>query len=309
MAKHLEDFGKDAKDLLSQDFISDGTIKITTQSKNSENVTMKSTLSRVIKKDKFVREIISATFEPKYEDKVNNYDINGKITSNNEYNGTLVLKDYIGSGSKMEININKTTETIAVSPTVSIKTDTIAGKAKLNYPLSSVKKSPVKFITEGSFFIAPFLAGLGTTFTMDTPKAAIDIEAVVAYEEKNSQAAFRAKHTLQSSLISFALSYFYKQPDAKTTYAIEGNTDSTFEKFDISLGGDLKCDKYTTLKAKGVLKHSKKDTEIRSALALKQQICPSLLASFGVDLNLPLLLGQDLGEPHSFGVELKFDNK
>jgi len=144
---------------------------------------------------------------------------------------------------------------------------------------------------------------------MDTPKTAIDLEAVAAYEEKNSQATFRAKHTLQSSLISFALSYFYKQPDSNTTYAIEGNSDSTFEKFDFSLGGDLKCDKYTTLKAKGVVKHSKKDSEIRSGLALKQQICPCLLATFGVDLNVPLLFGQDLGEPHSFGVELKFDNK
>jgi len=283
--------------------------KITTQSKNSENATMKSTLSRAIKKDKFVREIITATFEDKYEDKVNNFEINGKITSNNEYNGTFVLKDYIGSGSKMEININKTTETIAVCPTVSIKTDTIAGKAKINYPLSSVKKSPLKLNAEGSFFIAPFLAGFGTAFTMDTPKTAIDIEAVAAYEEKHYQAVLRAKHTLQSSLINFALSYFYKQPDAKTSYAFEGSTDSTLEKFDVSVGGDLKCDKYTTLKAKGVFKHSKKDSEIRSGLALKQQICPCLLASFGVDLNLPLLLGLDLGEPHSFGVELKFDNK
>jgi len=272
-------------------------------------VTVKSTLSRSIKKDKFIREIITATFEEKYEDKVNNLEINGKITTNSEYSGTFVVKDYITSGSKMELNINQTTESLSASPTVSIKTDTIAGKAKLNYPLTSSKKSPLKFNAETSFIIAPFLAGLGTAFTMDTPKTAIDLEGVIAYEEKNSQAVFRAKHTLQSSLINFALSYFYKQPDSKITCAIEGNFDSTFEKFDFSLGGDHKCDKFTTLKGKGVFKHSKKDTEIRSGLALKQQICPCLSATFGADLNLPLLLGQEIGEPHSFGVEFKFDNK
>jgi len=63
------------------------------------------------------------------------------------------------------------------------------------------------------------------------------------------------------------------------------------------------------VKGKVVFRHSKKETEIRSGLALKQQINRSLWATFGGDINLPRLLGNDVGEPHSFGVEFKFTKK
>jgi len=308
MAKQLEDIGKEAKDLLSQDFPSNGSIKITTQAKNSENVTVKSTLSRYVKREKVSREIICATYEEKYENKQHNLELNGKITTNNEYNGTVTLKDLIGSGSKIELHVHKTPDSLTASPTVTYKTDSVAIKTKLVYPISSEKKSALKLFVDAGFLGSNLYGGIGTTITLDAPKAAIDIEGVASYTDKRYQLTAKAKHNLQTNIMGFGLSYFYKLA-SRTTLAVEVTSDTTLEKFNLTAGAQKKLDKFTTLKGKAFFKHSKKDTEIRSGLALKQHISPSILATFGVDLNLPLLFGQEIGEPHSYGAEFKFENK
>jgi len=307
MAKHLEDIGKDAKDLLSQDFPSDGSFKITTQAKNSENVTVKSSISRHVKKDKVSREVISAVFEERYEDKVRNLELHGKITTNNEYNGSVTVKDLIGYGSKIELNLYKTPDSISASPSVTYKTDSVAIKSKIMYPLSG-RKSAIKLFVDAGFLLSNIYGGFGTSLTLDSPKATIDLEGVASYTDKNFHLTAKGKHNLQSNIFGFGLSFFYRLA-RRSTLAVEVTSDSTLETFNITAGGQSKCDKYTTLKGKAAFKQSKKDTEIRSSLSLKQRVSPSILAIFGADLNLPLLFGQEIGDPHSFGFELKFENK
>jgi len=308
MAKHFEDIGKDAKDLLSQDFPSHGSIKITTQTKNSENVSVKSSVSRPAKKEKGSREIICATFEEKYENKQHNLELHGKITTNNEYSGTVTLKDFIGSGSKTELHVHKNQDSLTASPSVTFKTDSLAIKTKLVYPIFSEKKSALKVLAETGFHVANLYGGLGTSIILDTPNASIDLEGVASYTEKNYQFTARAKHHLQTNILGFGLSYIHKLAN-RSTLAVEVTSDTTLEKFNITAGAQKKCDKYTTLKGKASIKHTKKETEIRSGLSLKQHLCPALLVTLGIDLNLPLLFGQDIGEPHSFGAEFKFENK
>jgi len=58
-----------------------------------------------------------------------------------------------------------------------------------------------------------------------------------------------------------------------------------------------------------VYKQIKKDSELRTVLSLKQQISSSFTAIFGADINTRSFFGHEGGDPHSFGVELKFDHK
>jgi len=308
MAKHLEDIGKDAKDLLSQDFPSDGTIKLSSETKNSENVTIKTTLNRYIKKEKISREIISATYEEKLEDKAHNLQLSAKITTNSEYSGTIILEDLFVFGSKFEMNINRTSDSLSVSPLFIYKKDNLAFKGKMAYPVLGKKSPPIKFFTDAGFMYSSLLGGIGTTIALESPKTSIDVEGVLAYADTNHQITARVKHTLQSSLVNLGLSYYYLY-NPKFPIALDINTNTAFDKLSLAIIGKKKIDKFTTVKGKTVLKHSKKETEIRGGLSLKQQICSCLWATFGGNLNLTKFLGNDLGEPHSFGVEFKFTQK
>jgi len=308
MAKHIEDIGKDAKDLLSQNFPSDGTVKFSTESKNPANFTFKSNLSRSIKKDKTAtREAVSATFEDKLEIKDKNIEFNCKITSNKEYSGAVVIKDPVGVGSKVELGVNQNADGIHTSPSVIYKTDSLAIKSKVVYPLSG-KKNEIKLFAEAGFHTSNIHAGIGSVVTLDGSKTVIDLEGVSSYAIQNNQITARANHTLNENLIGFGASYFHHY-DHATKLAVDVSSDSTLEKVTLTAGGEYKVDTFSTVKGKVTYKQNKKDTDLRAALSLKQQIYPNLSATFGTDLNTRSFWGNETGEPHSFGVELKFENK
>jgi len=197
-------------------------------------VTFKTSLFRSIKKDKVTKEAISATYEEKYEDKAHNLELSGKLTTNSEYTGTVLLKDLIGAGSKFELNINKTPDSLSASPLLIYKTDNLAFKGKMVYPISG-KKSPIKLAGEMGFLFSSLYGGIGTTISRDTPKTSIDLEGVAAYADKNHQLTARVKHTLQSAIVNLGLSYYYRY-HSRCPVAFEVNTDTTFEKFSVNAG-------------------------------------------------------------------------
>jgi len=307
MAKHLEDIGKDAKDLLTTDFPSEGAIKFTTQCKTSENITVKSTVGRVIKRDKTIREVVSATFEDKVELTDRNIELNAKISSNNDISGTVTVKDIVGDGSKLELNVSQTADGLSAAPQLIFKNNNIAVKSKVVYPIKG-KKSDIKLFMEGGIHTGHLHAGLGSTITLEPAATVINLEGVASYGHGNSQITGRVNHQLHSALLGLGLSY-YNVVDPFSKIGFELTTDTTFEKWNLTAGGEHKYDKNTALRGKLVYKQVKKDTELRTVLALKQQICPCLTAIFGTDLNTRSFLGHEGGDPHTFGVEFKFDHK
>jgi hypothetical protein len=307
MAKHLEDIGKDAKDLLTTEFPSDGAIKFTTQCKTSENITVKSTLGRVVKRDKTIREVVSATFEDKLELTDRNIELNGKISSNNDISGTVSVKDIIGDGSKLELNVSQTGDGLYAAPQLIFKNNNVAVNSKVVYPIKA-KKQDIKLFVEGGFHTGHLNAGIGSAITLEQGATVINLEGVGSYSHANSQITGRVNHQLHSALLGLGLSY-YNVVDPASRIAVEVNTDTTFEKWSLTAGGEHKYDKNTALRGKLVYKQIKKDTELRTVLALKQQIFPSFTAIFGGDLNTRSFFGHEGGDPHSFGVELKFDHK
>jgi len=50
---------------------------------------------------------------------------------------------------------------------------------------------------------------------------------------------------------------------------------------------------------------SSKQSELRAGLGVKQKINPHVSATIGADLNFRNLLGDPIGDPHSFGLEVK----
>jgi hypothetical protein len=307
MAKHLEDIGKDAKDVLTLDFPNEGSVKFTTQSKTAENVTVKSAISRVLKRDKTVREVVTATFEDKLELPAQNIEINGKISSNRDVSGSVAVKDLAVSGSKFELNVSQTADGLAATPQVIFKNNSVAVKGKVIYPISG-KKSDIKLFAEAGFVASNLHVGLGTTVTLEPTSTVIQLEGVGSYSHNNSQITARMNHTLQSALVAVGIS-FYQLVCPSFKIAVEATGDITGDKIALTAGGEYKVDKATTVKGKFGYKQNKKVSDIRSALSLKQQICPSLTAVFGSDLNAFSLLGLVGGDPHSFGLELKFDHK
>jgi len=252
-------------------------------------------------------ENISATIEDKFEDKAHNLVLRGKYTSNDEYSGAVTVKDLVVSGSKFELNLNQSPDGFNVSPSVTHKTENIAFKSKLGYPLSG-KKSTIKFGTAAGFLVSGLYSGIGTVITLGGSKTLIDLEGVASYNIQNHEITARANHTLESKLIKFGLSY-YTAVHSGCKIALDASFDSTLEKFNIVAGGKQMWDNYTTVKGNVTFKHYKKDTELRTGLSLKQQISPTLLATIGADLNTRALLGNEGGEPHSFGINFKFNHK
>jgi len=307
MAKHLEDIGKDAKDLLTQDFPNEGSVKFTTQSRTSENVTVKSSFSRVVKRDKVVREIVGAAFEDKWELPAHNLEFNAKISSNRDLSGSVAVKDWVGLGSKIELNVAQNPDGVSATPQLIFKNNNVALKGKVIYPISG-KSTHIKLFAEAGFVASNIYAGLGTAVTLENSGAAVLLEGVGSYYYKNHQITARVNHALHGALVGLGITY-YQTCSSICKFAIDTAADTSFDKFGVVAGGEYKVDKFTTVKGKVGYKQYKNIPDVRVSLALKQQISPSITAIFGSDLNGFSFAGVEGGEPHTFGLELKYDHK
>jgi len=307
MAKFLEDIGKDAKDLLSVDYPIDGTVKFSAQAKPHNGFIIKALLNRSVKRDKAVREVAVASFEPKLDIKDHHLELSGKISSTKEFSGTVARKDIVGVGSKLELTVNRNIDTLTGVLGLIYKTDKFASRGKISYPIVA-KKTQVKFNVDSVFKSSNLNVGFGAAITTDpTTNPVVELNGAFGYEEKNSQFSARVNHTLHTEVVNFGLSFF-RILNSVSKWAVDLASDNTFEKINVTAGGDYKVDLFTTLKGKLVVKRHK-NTDIRTGLSLKQVWAPNITAIFATDLNTRAFFGDEGGEPHSFGVEIKFEEK
>jgi len=54
---------------------------------------------------------------------------------------------------------------------------------------------------------------------------------------------------------------------------------------------------------------SSKEPEFRTGFSVKQQFNPHVTVTLGSDLNLRSVLGESVGEPHTFGIEFKLSDE
>jgi hypothetical protein len=310
MAKHLEDIGKDAKDLLGEGYPIDGTVKVTAQTSGFGFV-QKATLNRSLKKDKTgVKEIVSAAFEPKYEFKEHKVEVTGKYSSTNEVSVGASVRDLVGAGSKLEGTVVKSDrDGLNGVFTASYKINSFAGKAKLTYPFTPAK--PIKINSEVVFHHSGTSSNFGVGVDANVEGDAIRIfsEAVVAHTAKDSQYKGQVRYDVFESALVWGVS-FWQRVSEKNNWAFDLTSESYGgNKTTFTAGTDYKVDEWTLVKGKWRLIKSNDRVDYRLGASLKQKLSPHVIATLGSDLNFRSFLGASAeGEPHTFGLEIKYQD-
>jgi len=305
MAKPLDDIGKDAKDLLTEGYPVDGTVKVAVQTR-ALGFIPKVTLIRALKREKSAtREVVSAVFEPKYEWKEHNLEFTSKFSTTSELSGGVSVRDIFTKGTKIDITANRN-ERDGLSGVFggAYRNEHFSFKGKLSYPFAP--KKPIKANVEGVFqVVANTNVGVGVDVTLEGEVARIKTDAVVAYTAKEGQFKGLFRYDVYDSTVLWGLSYF-QRVSPRTNWALdittEGPAKSTF-----AVGTDHKLDDFTAFKGKWILKQTDK-TDYRFGVALRQRITPFVTAIFGADLNPRNFLGSTEGDAHTFGLELKLQD-
>jgi len=308
MAKHIEDIGKDAKDLLTESYPIDGTLKITTQTK-SGGFTPKITLNRyTVKREKgAAREIVTAGFEPKYEIKQHNLELTGKLTSTNDLSVGTSVRDIIGQGSKLEVNLTRTDrDGFNGLFSASYKTDSAALKGKFIYPLTPSKATKLNSEVVFHHSSSNFSVGVGVDLIVEEA-AHFSGLALLAHSTKDTQYKGIVRYDLYSSSLNWGCSFWQKLSNT-CSWAIEILSEDNSAKTSFTTGCECKVDDTTSVKGKCKVSKTKERMDYRVGVSLKQKLSPAVLAIFGMDLNPRSLLGSSEGEPHSFGLEIKFQD-
>jgi len=309
MAKHLEDIGKDAKDLLTEGYPIDGTVKFTAQT-STFGFTHKSTLSRSIKRDKSgVREIVNAAFEPKFEFKEHKVEITGKLNSANEASVGASVRDIGTNGTKIEVNLTGSQrDGMGAVLSTSYKNNALAAKGKLTYPLNNPRKS-IKINTEGVVHHTRSNSnvGVGVDVVLEGEVARIFTEGVVSHSAKDSQFKGLVRYDVYESYLIWGLSFFQKVNE-RNNWAFDITSENYNAKNTFSAGTEYKVDSDTTFKGKWRLIKQSDRVDYRLGASLKQKLSAHVVTTFGSDLNLRSFLGSSEGEPNSFGLEIKYQD-
>jgi len=242
--------------------------------------------------------------------KKHNVEFNGKFSTQNEFSGGLSAKDVGTKGSKLDLTYSQTErDGPNAQLATSFKNDAFAGKVGLNYPIPSGKKDnkPLKINGELVFQIYKLLVGGNISFDIDE-KVYYKGEAQVNYTNSSYQVTARGTREQKTDHVMMGFSFF-KNISPSTKLAVDFETDPGALRPTASVAGECQLDDSTAVKGKFSLKlEPSKQAEYRAGLGVKQKISPHFTAILGGDLNLRNLMGEVIGDAHSFGVEIKLSD-
>jgi len=286
------------------------------QSKTPTGITMKATLNRFFKKEKSgPKEVVSAVVEPKYEWKEKNMEFSAKLSTANEFSGTLAYKDAFIRGSKLEFCGTQTErDGIGAQVTASHKTDVLASKVSVTYPVGQPNKkdkNPIKLVSEVVLqYPKNLLFGTLVSVGVDSENSTFKAEGLVSYTQGDVQVSARGSHDRKTGDNIFGTSFFHLY-SPKLKYSMDFDIDQANVRGPIAaVAAEYKLDDSTSLKGKYAVKVNpqSKQSEMRIGLAARQKISPYFTTTFGADLNLSNLLGSSIGDAHTFGMELKLQD-
>jgi len=316
MAIFYGDIGKECNDLLDKGYPTSGQFKISTEVKTPNGITINSSGRRYLKKGE---EQVEAIFEPKFELKERKLELTGKLTTTQVFEIGASLKDLVADGSKISFNgVSDDRAGPGLKGELSFKNLIVAVKGSAQYPFREDKS--VKMNTGAVFRYQQFLLGveinadlLNTHQKTEKKSPGFLWNALFAYHTPtrcmngfiNNKAGEGADAKPQSIL---GLGWYQKVTEA-LKFGVQFSLDQNLTQGPACIvGGEYKFDGSTTLKGKFGVKVDKpeKHPEFRLGLSGIQSISPYLTATLGADINVRSLLGNPLGENHSFGLELKF---
>jgi len=308
MAKFFDDIGKDSNDLLSKDLPLSGAAKVTVETKNDSGVTLVATGRRYIKgKDS----LVEATFEPTIDWSSQNVEIKGNFSSNSEYSKTVSVKDLGTKGTKLSLGAAQKVGNTTVTAGFSFKNENVAVKIADTYPING---DPMVF--DGSFVGAyekKIFVGLTSTYTMssgDKPSAFL-YGGKLGFDQPEFQGHVHARNAVKDKKDQMLLGagWFHKISDVLKIGAGATFDTKNVQGPSVNLVADYKFDSSSSLRSKiGLQSHpdSSKPADLRLGFGLKQLFSKNATAIFGADLNARILAGQNSGDDHTFGVEIKF---
>jgi len=268
-------------------------------------------LRRYFKKEKSGdREYVEVLVEPKLELKEQNIEINAKLSSAKDYTGGITLKDLLIKGTKLELTSTQNEKDgITTKISTSFKNDILSTQLSLSHPFPDKKSSKLPLKLNGELvFQYPFNFFWATNVSVDVgEKPKTKGEGVVGYYAKDWQVTTRGSREIESEKTYWGVSFFHKL-STLVKYGIDFDADAsaTDPRGPIAqVGGEYKLNEDTTLKGKLTVKQAS-ESDYRLALSSKQQFSKHFLATYGVDLNIRQLFGTYVGDSHSFGLEIKF---
>jgi len=310
MAKVFKDLGKDAKDVLSQDFHSGNNLTIIAQPICPNGITIKTTLKRLFKKDpktKTTKEAVELLFEPKYEWKAQNLEFSGKFSSARDFSGGFLTKDLVAKGSKFEFNLSRSDKDGPSAKMIpSFKNDSVSAQASIAYPLAHKNNQPIKLISElVVHYPKTVLWGVNFLIDLEPGQAKVKTEgSLVSNPSHDSQVAGRVAYVHNEEALVWGLSFFHKLSDT-SKWAVDYELDAS-KGPSVQVGGEHK---YGTNTVKGRAQIKVTETgapEYRIALSGKQHVSKYFTLTLSADFNVRQFLGESIGDHHSFGAELKF---
>jgi len=306
MATFYDDLGKSADDLIAKGYPAEGSIKVSTETKADNGVTLVSTGRRFVKAGQDGVEVL---LEPKWNWAERNVELTGKLSTESAYEAGVSVKDLGAKGSKLSLTGNQGKEGASVRAGVDFKNENVAVKVAATYPDEPSSK--------------PISA---------------DVSAVAAYENVNVGAKINAttaytkgeKETASSLFWSAKVGYlqplwqlvgwwnnasgknivggsFWQEVTPAVKLGTSFNVDRLNEKGSPSaaLSSEYKYAADTIIRSKLGVSQPKDVKELRLSLALQQNWTSSSTVTIGADLNSLQLLGTNQGAPHTFGLEVK----
>jgi len=312
MAKFFDDIGKDSSDLLSKDLPSSGTAKVNIETKNDSGVTIAAAARRYVKgKDA----LVEATIEPTVDLAKQNIEVKGVLSTAGTYSGTFTYKDLGMKGSKVSATSTHSDVATTAGGGFSFKNDLVAVKANAAYPVRDDrdKLSPSVDATVAATYEKKAFAGVTASYTHSREKipAVLLWGLKLGFEQAEYQGNLSVKNATKDNKdqLIIGAGWFHKISDALKLAASAAFDTKQVTGPTVSVGSEYKFDALTSYKERLTVQmhpDSNKEADVRLAFAIKQLFTKNASASFGADLNARALIGQNSGDDHTFGVELKF---
>jgi len=303
MATFYDDLGKNADDLIGKGFPADGSVKVSTETKTSNGVTLTTTGRRFVKGGQDGVEVL---LEPKYNWAAQNVEVTGKISTESAFEAGVSVKDLGAKGSKLSLTGNQAKTGSSVKVGADFKNESVAVKTAVTYPDdANVKPVNVEASAVASYDIVNFGAKINfaSAYTKSEKETASSLfwnlklgllnplwQAVGFYNNANNSNVVGGTFWQEVS------------PAVKlgTTFSVDRANEKNAPA--AAVAGDYKIAADTSAKAKVSVSSTK---DLRLALALTQNWTTSSTVTLGTDLNALHLLGSNGGSAHTFGLEVK----
>jgi hypothetical protein len=307
MATFYDDLGKNADDLIAKGYPADGSIKVSTETKTANGVSLITTGRRFVKSGQDGVEVL---LEPKFNWAERNVEITGKLSTESAYEAGVSVKDLGAKGSKLSVTANQGKEGASYKGGADFKNETVAVKVSATYPDEPSSK--------------PISADVSAVAAYENVNVGAKINATTAYtrgERETASSLFWSAKVGYLQPLWQLVGYwtnaagnknvvggsFWQEVTPAVKLGTSFSVDRAAEKGSPSaaVSSEYKYAPDTIIRSKLGVSQPKDVKELRLGVALQQNWTTSSTVTIGADLNSLQLLGTNQGAPHSFGLEVK----